>query len=63
MTRKDYQLIASVLLAAPDKNMHVPQGYFMAAREKIARALADELERENPNFQYNRFLVACGVTP
>lgn len=55
MTRKDYVLIAEIL-----KNFVGDSGDVID-RDKIALKLADALEAENPNFDYERFLVASGV--
>ena len=53
MTRKDYVLIADVLAvawwASNDQRRH------------IAHDLADALGADNPRFDRDRFLVACGV--
>lgn len=48
MTRKDYNLIAKTL-----KNNH--------AAEYLCRAFARELANNNPNFDIDKFLVACGI--
>jgi hypothetical protein len=57
MTRKDYQLIAEVFA-----NL----GQIIDIKETVAvdlaRNLADALETDNPRFDRDRFLKACGVT-
>jgi hypothetical protein len=55
MTRKDYQLIASVL-----KN-YATEGIPVDDRDAIAYDLADALASDNPRFNRDRFLVAAGV--
>ena len=55
MTRKDYQLIASVL-----KN-YATEGIPVDDRDAIAYDLADALGADNPRFDRDRFLVASGV--
>ena len=55
MTRKDYQLIASVL-----KN-YATEGIPVDDRDAIAYDLADALAKDNPRFDRDRFLVAAGV--
>jgi hypothetical protein len=55
MTRKDYQLIASVL-----KN-YAADGIPVDDRDAIAYDLADALGADNPRFDRDRFLVAAGV--
>ena len=55
MTRKDYQLIATVL-----KNFGLDD-YPVDDRDTIAYNLADALAADNPRFDRDRFLVAAGV--
>ena len=53
MTKKDYELIADVLAVA----------YWHSNDQKnhIAHDLADALQAENPRFNREIFLKACGV--
>jgi len=54
MTRKDYVMIAEVI-----KNLdEVIDEY---ALEVLADNMADSLESDNPRFDRDRFLSACGV--
>jgi hypothetical protein len=55
MTRKDYIKIAKV----------ISEAWFHSHdyREAIANNFADMLEEENPRFDRERFLVACGALP
>jgi hypothetical protein len=55
MTRKDYQLIASVLKS------YATEGIPVDDRDAIAYDLADALAKDNPRFDRDRFLVAAGV--
>ena len=55
MTRKDYQLIASVLA-----NFIGDTGDVID-RDGVAFALATALAEDNPRFDRNKFLVAAGV--
>lgn len=55
MTRKDYQLIASVL------NKFTGEQGDVVERDAMAYDLADALAQDNPRFDRRRFLVACGV--
>jgi hypothetical protein len=55
MTRKDYQLIASVLAN------FATEGTPTDDRDAIAYGLADSLAQDNPRFNRERFLVASGV--
>ena len=52
MTKKDYELIAAVLKS------------FNHLQKKIVKsvtdALVEQLEKENPSFDKQRFLEACG---
>lgn len=52
MTRKDYELIARTLKAYGNGGESV---------EDIAKLLAHNLSLENPRFDRERFLEACGV--
>jgi hypothetical protein len=53
MTRKDYNLIAKIIESA----------YYLNENQKmvVARDFADDLGLDNPRFDRDRFLVACGV--
>lgn len=59
MTRKDYVLIAAALRAAR------PPGTALLARchqaDCDALVIADRLAGDNPRFDRERFLKACGV--
>jgi hypothetical protein len=57
MTRKDYELIAKVL-----KDFTPEDGVFIE-RNQIVEDLAKALATENPRFDRERFLVACGALP
>lgn len=52
MTKRDYQLIASVIRETP---LHSD------CRLAVARALCVALHFDNPRFDPARFLAACGV--
>jgi len=55
MTRKDYELIAKAIRCAS-----AAPGY--AARNSFAAfAIADALASDNPRFDRERFLKACGI--
>ena len=55
MTRKDYQLIASVLAN------FATEGTPTDDRDAIAYGLADALAQDNPRFDREKFLIAAGV--
>lgn len=65
MTRKDYELIARALRSS---RLHLPAmdpQYRVGAKdqwETTVEEVADELERENPRFDRNKFLIACGMS-
>lgn len=56
MTRKDYILIADVI-----KQNHAPHND-SETLWRVACALADVLENDNPRFDHSRFMQACGVS-
>ena len=53
MTRKDYELLAGVIGGMTYLNL--------IDCATIAHDFADQLEQDNPRFNRNRFLEACGV--
>ncbi len=60
MTRKDYILIAAAIKAAateyPDERPDAKQ-----QQEDVAFSIAEALASDNPRFDRERFLKACGV--
>lgn len=58
MTRKDYVLIAGAVKEARDAS-HTP--YLREGIEKAASHIATALQFDNPRFDRDRFLKACGV--
>lgn len=54
MTRKDYQLIASVLANFGAEGRPVDD------RDEIAQLLATALQADNPRFDREKFLIASG---
>lgn len=58
MTRKDFQLIADVIA-----QFQIGEGKAMVSPSLIAGAMADALEDENPRFDREKFLRACGINP
>ncbi len=71
MTRKDYVLIASAIRAqvefqneahakvAPARDVRAEVS--LNQLDALARSLANRLRDDNPRFDINRFLDACGV--
>lgn len=57
MTREDYEMIAEVI------DQHI-RGYGDTSREirrTVANVFADRLGAENPRFNVDKFLIACGA--
>lgn len=69
MTRKDYEKIAAVIegmsiVGAPENTGKDAPMYLRGCREQIktlADGMADMLAQDNPRFDRERFLKACGV--
>ena len=59
MTRKDYQMIAESILTARKVQSELGEMYVSVAH--LANTLATDLEIDNPRFDRDRFLKACGV--
>lgn len=60
MTRKDYILIAEALKEARAEALALRAGAGVGVTIAAVR-LADALARDNPRFDRERFLKACGV--
>ena len=54
MTRKDYVMIAEVIATSWHSSAET--------KRDLAQNMADALETDNPRFDRDRFLKACGVT-
>jgi hypothetical protein len=65
MTKKDYELIAEVI-ADTTEMTQILSGLDMDSAERVisllAGKLASSLEMENPRFNREMFLKACGVS-
>ena len=65
MTRKDYVAIAAVLRKRvdrlPDQGTTLEQRVRLAEVLEIAYRIADVFQRDNPRFDEDRFLKACGL--
>lgn len=57
MTRKDYQAIAEVISTLADKYQFDDGRYIVS---EVASDLAEVLQNDNPRFDRQRFLDACG---
>ena len=62
MTKKDYIAIAKVINHVQRANIAGDISTKNVA-QNIAYGIADVMQSDNPNFDRNRFLLACGVTP
>lgn len=57
MTRKDYQLIAAAIAETAAR----AEGFGDEIMEDFAETIADELQRDNPNFDRQRFYNATNL--
>lgn len=57
MTKKDYELIASVMLELGEM-LHPLKLYLL--HEKICNILSEKLSSQNTRFDKEKFLKACG---
>jgi hypothetical protein len=60
MTRKDYELIAKAIASMQDAYTG-DDWTINGAMYPFARQIADALEAENPKFDFDKFMKACGV--
>jgi hypothetical protein len=58
MTKKDYIAIAEVIRNARFSD---DDGDYPSDRRSLAGAIADVMAADNPRFDRDRFLTACGV--
>lgn len=61
MSRKDYELMAGVFNAYISDDMDMVNDDQKTMARAIARAMAAELKTDNPRFNGDKFLEACGV--
>lgn len=61
MTKKDYELIAKTF----NDVMYSNQGWYSESAKQahtwVAKALAEVFTEENPKFNRDKFLKACGI--
>ena len=57
MTKKDFELIAGVINSL---NFKI-ESLCTIEKKAIAELFADKLETINPRFDYDKFLIACGI--
>lgn len=60
MTKEDYELIAKAIASIQDKYTG-DDWTINGAMYPFAREIADALEAENPQFNFEKFMKACGV--
>lgn len=62
-SKKDFVAVAAVIKSIGHRQFHKPDfaDGVDAAREYIARDLANLYAQQNPRFDRARFLAACGV--
>ena len=58
MTRKHYEILAAALMRSFSQ---ATEESIRDALEELACDLSGELEKDNPKFNTQRFLKACGV--
>ena len=56
MTRKDYIIISNVLRDCNEQALTAKDKILL---HKVASGLAQDLHRDNPNFDHTRFFNAC----
>lgn len=62
MTKKHYELIASVINGAViSASEYGNEDDIAFIKESVAEPMADALEKDNPKFDRAKFLEACGV--
>jgi hypothetical protein len=63
MTKKDYELIAKAIYGSLIQSYSLDwQDRFIEQHKITARHVAVALERDNPRFDRDRFMAACGVS-
>jgi len=63
MTKKDYILIASVLKESKSFPIEIRETNkkIITINDLISEKMADVLQKENPRFNREKFLTACGL--
>lgn len=62
MTRKDYVMLAAALKSVQPQSFLVNEPWaHIAQHMRDVEALADALASDNPRFERQRFLTACGM--
>lgn len=61
MTKKDYELIAGVIMSHLPESIDAATGVERAKMTEFAEDLSGELHKSNPKFNKDKFLTACGI--
>ena len=62
MTRKDYEVIAKAIYGSLIQSGKLSwQDHYFDQFRMTARHVANALERDNPRFEREKFLMACGA--
>ena len=62
MTKKDYELLAEAIRGSLLESVWSASKINYAEQHKVtAKHVADALERDNPLFNRDKFVAACGV--
>ena len=62
MTRKDYKAIAEIIHVNHDHAslwVQPGSGYAIEAINRVTQHLADYMAQDNPNFDRDKFIMAC----
>lgn len=63
LSRKHYKAIAEIVKETSDQHEHPDLYCWLASdTESLTNKLADYFAQDNPHFDRDRFLVACGLT-
>lgn len=66
MTKKDYEMLAGLIFNYRQENaklllMAGDEWLIHAVDRELVVPLANKLKEDNPNFEYGKFLRACGL--
>jgi hypothetical protein len=59
MSRKDYILIAEALATVRPEPLNLVEKHKLEQWHRTVSAIGESLERDNPNFDADRFTAAC----
>lgn len=63
MSRKDYVIVASAIREELNQALDQPaiSNTLVSALDSLANTLAERMKHDNPAFDRNRFMAACGL--